>query len=135
MNSQIFQSCYTTLNDFSSVYNGAAIMWYHEKHGYQVSGLLAFSVQLKAQYVSWYQETGSISQTQRKYRSKYCGSCPAGNKITQWVQILQDHGSEEIEIRLGDLRHRFSKNKERLKTLKEDQEGITLSGMWYIYSP
>lgn len=66
-----------------------------------MSGFLAFSVLQKAQCVSWYHETGSITQTQRNYRSKYSGSPPVRNTILQWVQNFRDQGSVENQARSG----------------------------------
>lgn len=58
----------------------------------KMEGLLAFSALQKAKCVTWYHQTGSITQTQRNYRTTYAESPPARNSILRWVQNFDEHG-------------------------------------------
>lgn len=57
-----------------------------------MEGFLAFSAQQKAKCITWYHQTGSITQTQRNYRTTYAESPPARNSILRWVQNFDEHG-------------------------------------------
>ena len=67
----------------------------------KMSGFLAFSVQEKVECVTWYNETKSITQTQRNYRGKHQRAPPSRNSILRWVQNFQDRGTVEIQSRSG----------------------------------
>lgn len=58
----------------------------------KIEGLLAFAAQEKAKCVTWYHRNGSITQTQRSYRTKYAESPIVQNSILRWVQNFDGHG-------------------------------------------
>ena len=57
--------------------------------------------QEKAQRVSWFIETKSDVQTQRKYRTKYGRDPPSGTSIHRWHKKFVETGSVLDTVRSG----------------------------------
>lgn len=64
--------------------------------------LLAFSAHQKAKCVTWYPQTGSITQTECKYSTTYAESPSAQNSILRWVRNFKEHGKVGNAEPLGE---------------------------------
>ncbi len=53
---------------------------------------MAFTVAQKTNCVSWFIQTGSITQTQRNFQRTYRTQAPARNNILRWVKNFQTTG-------------------------------------------
>lgn len=58
--------------------------------------IVAFTSQQKSQYMTWYHEADSITQTQRNDHAKYFKRLFARNYILLWVWNFNNHGCVEI---------------------------------------
>lgn len=59
-------------------------------------GILAFPVDQKGNFPTWYNSTNYITEIQRNYRRTYGGSPPSHKSILSWVQNFLDHVTVEI---------------------------------------
>ena len=60
--------------------------------------------QEKAQCVSWFIETKSDVQTQRRYRTKYRKNLPSRSSIRRWHKKFMETGSVLDAVRIGPPR-------------------------------
>lgn len=74
-----------------------------------MSEIMAFSMQQKANFVTMYDESGSITQTQNTYCTKRGASLPSSNSIVSSVQNFRKHENEGI-IQQARRRSRKSEN-------------------------
>lgn len=66
-----------------------------------MSGFFAFFVQEKAERVTWYNETKSVTHTHLNYRGDNKRAPPSRNSILIWVQNFEERGIIKIQSQSG----------------------------------
>ena len=74
----------------------------------EVIEFLIFALQEKALFVTWYNQTQSITSVQCRFRTKYQQTSPVHNSILRWVENLNLH--RYLENRSGSGRPSTSNN-------------------------
>ena len=60
---------------------------------------MAFTIEQKANCVTWFIQTGPITQIKRNFRRTYRTQAPARNSILRWVENFQTTGGGGVERR------------------------------------
>lgn len=71
---------------FLSVYQGENIAWTAQRRDWKTSGILAFQVLQKENFVTWYNSTSCLTQMKRKYHRTHDGGPDSWSSILRCTQ-------------------------------------------------